>query len=78
MLLMDQQHVREPEWRLESAESEARSARVLSIEEMRQRLGLERPEPTTMARMAPAAGERPRIVRRRAGMAVEGQELLAG
>jgi len=78
MLLMDQQQVREPEWRLESAGLEVRSGRVLSIEELRQRLGLERPEPTTMARMAPPAGERPRIVRRRASIAMEEQELLAG
>jgi hypothetical protein len=66
--LLEQQQVRQPEWQLESAPettSETRSARVISIAELRQKLGLspeaERPRRQPME----MAAERPRVVRRR-------------
>jgi hypothetical protein len=56
------QEAHNPEWRPETARTETRSGRVLSIEALRERLGLagvERPAPETELRA------RPRIVWRR-------------
>lgn len=65
---IDQQHAHELDWRIERAAPETRSARVLSIEELRQKFGLpltqERREEQTVA-----TTERPRIVRRREAVA---------
>jgi hypothetical protein len=67
-LQFEQQQACDQDWRLESAVSETRSARVLSIEELRQKFGLplaqERREERTST-----THERPRIVRRREAMA---------
>jgi hypothetical protein len=67
-LQVHQEQACDQEWRLESAVSETRSARVLSIEELRQKFGLplaqERREEQTVTTY-----ERPRIVRRREAMA---------
>jgi hypothetical protein len=66
---IDQQQAHELDWRVDRTEPEARSARVLSIEELRQKFGLpltqERREQQTVA----TAFERPRIVRRREAVA---------
>ena len=66
---IDQQQAHELDWRIERAAPETRSARVLSIEELRQKFGLpltqERREEQTLA----TAFERPRIVRRREAIA---------
>lgn len=68
VLQLDHQTACDQDWRLESTVSETRSARVLSIEELRQKFGLplaqERREERTTATY-----ERPRIVRRREAMA---------
>ncbi len=64
-----QDQATQPEWRPEEAETGKRSARVLSIEELRAKLGLagvERPA----ARPAPTEERtRPRIVRRHEALA---------
>ena len=64
---IDQQQPHELDWQVERAASETRSAKVLSIEELRQKLGFplapERREERT------TTNERPRIVLRRAAMA---------
>jgi len=73
---MNQQQAFDTEWRPENVERETRSARIVSIEELRKRLGLERTEPTA-ARTAPTADDgRPRIVWRREG-AMRAPELMA-
>jgi hypothetical protein len=75
-LQMNQQQAFDTEWRSESVEKETRSTRIVSIEELRKKLGLERTEPTA-ARTAPAADHgRPRIVWRREG-AMRAPELMA-
>lgn len=58
---------------IETQTIEARSARVLSIAELRQKLGIERCEPA-LATAPPPAG-RPRIVRRRE---METEQFAAG
>jgi hypothetical protein len=73
---MNQQQAFDTEWRPESVETETRSARVVSIEELRKKLGLERAEPIA-AKAAPIAKhERPRIVWRRES-AMRAPELVA-
>jgi hypothetical protein len=64
---IDQRQTHELDWRIERAASETRSAKVLSIEELRQKFGL----PSAQERREERATvhERPRIVRRREAMA---------
>jgi hypothetical protein len=62
---MRQQQAFEAEWRPESVETETRSARVVSIEELRKKLSLERTEPIAAKTAATAEHGRPRIVWRR-------------
>lgn len=66
---IDQQQAHEPEWRIERAASETRSAKVLSIEELRQKLGLPLAQERREERTMTTTYERPRIVRRREAVA---------
>jgi hypothetical protein len=61
-LFNGQLEARELEWGCEAPEP--RSARVLSIEELRQRLGLPQAHKRREARTVEISCERPRIVRR--------------
>jgi hypothetical protein len=66
---IDQQQAQELDWRIERAASEPRSARVLSIEELRQKFGLSPAQERREEPIAAAACERPRVVRRREAVA---------
>jgi hypothetical protein len=66
---IEQQQTHELDWRIERAASETRSARVLSIDELRQKLGLPLAPERGEERKVSATYERPRIVRRREAVA---------
>ena len=66
---IDQQQGHELDWRVERAAPETRSARVLSIEELRQKFGLPLTQERREERTVTATFERPRIVRRREAVA---------
>jgi len=59
------------------AAPEPRTARVLSISQLRQKLGMEEVAPP-VAKSAPPAPGRPRIVKRRGEAAAEEMELMVG
>jgi hypothetical protein len=69
VLQLDHQTACEQDWRLERTVSETRSARVLSIEELRQKFGLPLAQERREERKVSDTYERPRIVRRREAMA---------
>ena len=66
---IDQQQAHEPEWRIERTAPETRSARVLSIEKLRQKFGLTLTQERREERTVADTFERPRIVRRREAVA---------
>jgi hypothetical protein len=66
---IDQQQAHELDWRIERAAPETRSARALSIEELRQKFGLPLTRERREEQTAAARFERPRIVRRREAVA---------
>jgi hypothetical protein len=69
--LLEQQQAREPEWQLESTPditittTETRIARVISIAELRQKLGLAPAAERARQQPMEMTAERPRVVRRR-------------
>jgi hypothetical protein len=67
-LQFDQEQACEQDWRLERTVSEAKRARVLSIEELRQKFGLQLAQERREERTT-TTYERPRIVRRREAVA---------